>query len=126
MCAGTIVTAAPDCTVIYGQDDRNITNSALDRRVNHCSNVMRPGETTGPALLDIQGRLSTPGSLATEAARGLMGDALEEFFKIGANIPPSRWEGDLWMQAMDLLSAISPFAKTLYGYYLAGLVAQSS
>ncbi|TKC90302.1 nucleoside deaminase [Trinickia terrae] len=126
MCAGTIVSAAPDCTVIYGQDDRNITNSALDRRVNNCSNVMRAGETTGPALLRIQGRQSTTGSLATEAARGLMGDALEEFFRIGANIPPHRWESDLWMQAMDLLCAISPFAKTLYGYYLKGLEAQSS
>ncbi|SIO58957.1 Bd3614 family nucleic acid deaminase [Paraburkholderia phenazinium] len=126
MCAGTIVNAASDCTVIYGQDDRNITNSALDRRVNNCSNVMRTGETTGPALLGIQGEQSTTGSLATEAARGLMGDALEEFFKIGANIPTSLWEGDLWMQAMDLLCAISPFAKTLYGYYLKGLVAESS
>lgn len=126
MCAGTIVSAAPGCTVIYGQDDRNITNSALDRRVNNCSNVMRRGETTGPALLRLQGQRSTTGSLATEAARGLMGNALEEFFKIGANIPPSQWEGDLWKQAMDLLGAISPFAKTLYGFYLKGLVAQSS
>lgn len=121
MCAGTIVSAAPDCTVIYGQDDVNITNSALDRRVNNCCNITRVHETTGPKLLNIQGNQSTTGSLATEDARGLMGDALEEFFQIGANIPPHRFESDLWIQAMDLLSAISPFAKTLYGYYLKGL-----
>ncbi|WP_035057503.1 Bd3614 family nucleic acid deaminase [Andreprevotia chitinilytica] len=128
MCAGTLVTAAPGCTVIYGQDDVNITNSALDRRVNNCTTEVRAHETTGHALLALQTEQdeSTTGSLASDEASSLMGDALNEFFEIGVNIPPSRFESDLWGQAMDLLSAISPHAKILYRFYLKGLTAGTS
>lgn len=120
MCAGLLVTAAPGCTVISGQDDTNIVGSALDRAVSGCSTEVRTHETTGIELLRIQGSRSTTSSLATDRARGLMEDALYEFFTIGANI--RGWELDLWMEGLELLKSISPHVETLRGYMLKGMV----
>lgn len=121
MCAGTLVTAAPGCTVVSGQDDVNIVNSALDRQVNRCRSEVRAHENTGIKLLAIQGNRSTTGSLATAAAQELMEDALFEFFYIGFNLRADCWESQLWEQGMELLRSISPHVDTLRFYMFKGL-----
>jgi tRNA(Arg) A34 adenosine deaminase TadA len=125
MCAGLLVTAAPGCTVISGEDDVNIVASALDRAVNNCTTMTRPHETTGLTLLanQVRDRDSTTRSLTTEESRALMEDALYECFYIGLNI--RNWELDLWMHGLELLKSINPHVETLRGFMMRGLMANN-
>ncbi|HKO59481.1 MAG TPA: Bd3614 family nucleic acid deaminase [Thermoanaerobaculia bacterium] len=119
MCAGTIVTAGSNVTVLVGQDDANIKNSALDRRVNGCSET-NLGDAVGRQLSAIQGEQSTTGSLTTEEAKELFEGALYQYFLFGVT-PMTGAPLVIWRQGLELLKKISPTVSAVHGYWRRGM-----
>jgi tRNA(Arg) A34 adenosine deaminase TadA len=119
MCAGTIVTAGSNVTVLVGQDDANIKNSALDRRINGCSET-NLGDAVGRELLRIQGDQSTTGSLTTEEAKELFEGALYQYFLFGLT-PMTGAPLVIWKQGLELLKKISPTVSAVHGYWRRGM-----